>query len=63
MPQMRCPRHDFLFETETDHSKPGMKPSHPKDERGISGHPDCPLCQKEKKSVGATGNPSTRRIA
>jgi hypothetical protein len=57
MPQMRCPYHDFVFETETDHSKPGTriadaegKPTgahkHPQYPGGISGHVDCPLCKK-----------------
>ncbi len=43
----RCPKHDLLFETLTDHRKPGALAAsnfsaHPKD-----GHPDCPKCQEE----------------
>jgi len=55
MADFRCPRHDVLFQTETDHKKPGSDKSHPKSESGIAGHPDCPMCKKEKKG-------STRQI-
>jgi hypothetical protein len=86
MSQMRCPYHDVVFETETDHSKPGTrilgsdnkptgKHKHPQYKGGISGHTDCPLCQKgilvaesrgdDPNAVVASSvrSSSTRRIA
>jgi hypothetical protein len=60
--EYRCPQHDVVFQTETDHTKPGSikagaeKSSHPRNAAGEWGHPDCPLCQKEAKPVAkATG--------
>ena len=61
---LRCPVHDVLFDTETDHTKPGTreldsesKPTgkhrHPLFKRGtgvLPGHPDCPLCKKAIKN-------------
>jgi hypothetical protein len=61
MATMRCPYHDYLFESDTDHTKPGTRAKNPAENNRntgahihprymvsggfISGHPDCPLCQ------------------
>jgi hypothetical protein len=63
MATMRCPKHDHVFETTTDSRAPnsGAKdhlPAHP-----LGGHPDCELCQKEKKSAVAVAPGGARRIA
>lgn len=61
MSEMRCPKHDLLFQTETDHTRPGTRrtdkegketgehrhPQHKVGDGAISGHVDCPLCKKE----------------
>jgi hypothetical protein len=44
--EYRCPTDDLIFETLTDHRKPGALasgkfPAHP-----ANGHPDCPKCQE-----------------
>lgn len=69
--EFRCPMHDILFQTETDHTKPGTplsvkakqagKKTHPKNEQGISGHPDCPLCMKDAQ--GKPASPAARSTA
>jgi hypothetical protein len=46
MAEYRCPTDDLIFETLTDHRKPGAEasgkfPAHP-----ANGHPDCPKCQE-----------------
>lgn len=79
MSEFRCPKHDSIFETMTDHRKPGALaaanfPAHPKD-----GHPDCPKCIEEKEESGkerqngtsevvdvkprASNRPSNRKVA
>jgi hypothetical protein len=66
--EFRCPFHDVVFETQTDHSKPGTRgkdqdgrpfgvhvhPLYMRDDGYIAGHPDCPLCQLAK----ANGDPA-----
>ena len=47
MPDVRCPKHDIVFSTVTDHRMPGSGKAanlaaHPRD-----GHTDCPKCQEE----------------
>jgi|HubBroStandDraft_5_1064220.scaffolds.fasta_scaffold03282_5 hypothetical protein len=75
MATVRCPMHDTVVETETDHRKPGArtldsegKPTgpfeHPMFEPVagggyIAGHPDCPLC---KKAIAA-GDPTLLKKA
>jgi len=63
MADLRCPYHDVVFEALTDSRKPGAraidnegKPTgelvHPSYQVGsgyVSGHPDCPLCQRAEK--------------
>lgn len=56
MPDMRCPYHDVVFQTDTNNTKPGSRKNidgkevgdhiHPQYPGGISGHVDCPLCKK-----------------
>lgn len=57
MAEYRCPQHDTIFQTQTDHTKPGTraldsegravgKHKHSLYQGGVSGHPDCPLCAK-----------------
>jgi hypothetical protein len=53
MPDYRCPIDDLVFESSTDHRKPGAAKSadgkflaHPRD-----GHPDCPKCQERMKAA------------
>jgi hypothetical protein len=47
MADLRCPAHDCLFQAETDQTKPGTPgKDHPKDEKGYSCHPDCPVGKK-----------------
>lgn len=58
----RCPAHDALFETETDSKPPGKDPSHPRNDKGHSCHPDCPIGQKERKGAASVAG-TTRRIA
>lgn len=47
MPDFRCPKHDRIFTSTTDHRAPnsgakGPFPAHP-----VNGHPDCELCQED----------------
>ena len=55
MPDVRCPKHDRIFTTITDHRMPGSGaaksgdtelPAHP-----LDGHPDCPKCQEDAKEA------------
>jgi len=49
--EMRCPKHDRIFDTTTDSRKPGSG----KSDDGklaampLDGHPDCPKCQDDAK--------------
>jgi len=61
---VRCPYHDIIFPTETDHTKPGTRqpdeqgkqtgaskhPLYKAGAGGVWGHPDCPLCKREPAS-------------
>jgi hypothetical protein len=52
----RCPKHDLIFETVTDHRKPGALkndkfPAHP-----VNGHPDCPKCHEEAQDKTANSS-------
>jgi len=65
MADMRCPYHDIVFQTETDHTKPGSRAAdgqgkqtgqskHPFYKVGngaVAGHPDCPLCKKAQPTA------------
>jgi hypothetical protein len=65
--EYRCPQDDRIFETLTDHRKPGAPasgkfPAHP-----TNGHPDCdgPLCTAamSKKTAGTSSSTtSTVRV-
>jgi hypothetical protein len=49
MPDYRCLKHDRVFESFTDHRRPGSPatstlPAHP-----FNGHPDCPKCTEEAR--------------
>lgn len=67
MATYRCPKHDVVFDTETDDSKPGKTKKaadgvtdihiHP-----IDCHPDCPTGKRER-AAAQTGGALTRRIA
>ena len=63
MSDMRCPKHDVVFETVTDQRKPGAGASGNLAAHPANGHPDCPLCAKEAKiggtNVGAGGGTRT----
>jgi hypothetical protein len=63
MATFRCPQHDLVFQTETDHTKPGTRRTdsegketgehrHPQWD-GVSGHVDCPLCIKAQAAYRA----------
>jgi len=50
MPTYRCLKHDLVFESYSDHRKPGSNATptlaaHPHD-----GHPDCPQCIEAAKT-------------
>jgi hypothetical protein len=45
--EMRCPKHDRIFETVTDHRKPDAPASGSFKAHPVGGHPDCSLCQRE----------------
>jgi hypothetical protein len=52
MAEFRCPAHDVVFQTETDHTKPGTPDKkHAKDAKGYSCHPDCPIGKKDSTLV------------
>ena len=60
MPAYRCPKHDIVFDSTTDHRMPGSAekgnfPAHPAD-----GHPDCPRCQEEAKQPTASSTAAPR---
>lgn len=66
MAEYRCPKHDVIFDTTTDSRKPGAGasgklPAHP-----ASGHPDCPLCQRDRSqptaSATSASQPGVRRV-
>ena len=53
MATYRCPKHDRIFETETDDRKPGALKGETKAAHPVNGHPDCPLCRLELAEAGA----------
>jgi hypothetical protein len=60
MPEFRCPKHDLVFETLTDHRKPDAPATDNFAAHPVHGHPDCPQCILEAEdqpvtSVGDTG--------
>ena len=51
MPDYRCPVDDRVFESFTDHRRPGSQatatlPAHP-----LNGHPDCPKCVERMQAA------------
>jgi hypothetical protein len=59
MASYRCPKHDKMFDSFTDHRAPGSPAvghflAHPHD-----GHPDCPLCQSDAVTA-VTGSSVTQ---
>lgn len=49
MTDFRCPRHDLIFQSDTDHRKPGSAATANSPAMPVNGHVDCPRCQKEAK--------------
>ena len=72
MADYRCPKHDLVFETSTDHRKPGALANDKLAGHPVNGHPDCPQCQLEAKSSKSVvkqttyepgSRPGTKRIS
>jgi hypothetical protein len=59
MADFRCPTHDVVFQSMTDHRKPGSNASGNFQAHPEAGHPDCPLCQDDIVA-GVTRVPVTR---
>jgi hypothetical protein len=64
--QYRCPKHDLLFESLTDHRPPDSNAKGAFARHPIHGHPDCPKCEEEtaanlqQETVAASGVARTR---
>jgi hypothetical protein len=54
MADMRCPKHDRIFETLTDHRKPGAGATATLAAHPFDGHPDCPKCVEDLVASVAT---------
>lgn len=49
MATFRCPIHDNIFESITDHRAPGSRGNQQLPDHPVNGHPDCPFCIEAKK--------------
>lgn len=59
MPDYRCPKHDRIFTSTTDHRPPGSPAKGSFAAHPVGGHPDCELCQADGVT-GLTGVPVSR---
>jgi hypothetical protein len=53
MATYRCPKHDCVFESGTDHRSPGAPEDKSKKlmAHPYQGHPDCPICTREAEQA------------
>ena len=54
MADYRCPKHDRIFESTTDHRRPGSSADGKFAAHPTNGHPDCPLCQADAQAPAST---------
>jgi len=50
MADYRCPTDDLIFETVTDHRKPGALATGKLSAHPPNGHPDCPKCEERMQA-------------
>lgn len=62
MPEYRCPKHDKIFTSTTDHRAPGSLAKGAFAAMPVNGHPDCELCQSDAVAK-VTGVPVSRAEA